>query len=78
MKLTNRLRRSKRATRRRLVRRSATRGSGLHAIMAVLLIVSWALPPFALIGVPLSILLAIGAILCIITVVFMPLLFGLY
>ena len=78
MTLTGRLRRGKRAMRRRLVRRSATRGSGLYTIIAVLLIVSWAFPPFALIGVPLSILLAVASILCIITVVFMPLVFGLY
>jgi hypothetical protein len=78
MTLTGRFRRGKRAMRRRLVRRPATQGTSLYALIAVLLIVSWAFPPFAFIGVPFSILLAFAAILCIITIVFMPLVFGLY
>ncbi len=67
-----------RTMRRRLPGRPTVRSRNLHAVIAVLLIVSWALPPFALIGVPVSILLAFLAILCIITVVFIPLVFGIY
>lgn len=66
------------ASRKRLTKRSGRPGAGLYAMVGVILVVSWAVPPLALIGVPFSILLVILAILCIVTVVLMPLAIPLY
>ena len=78
VELLRRTRYIKKMLGRRLAGRSAASGVGLYTMVAIVLIVSWYFPLFAVFGVPFAIMLVFMAILCIATLVLFPLVYGLF